>query len=67
MARPGLSSGRFIEVEDASGRSIRFGQWIQRSDGRWLLRLTPGDFESVRSLDTREVQAALDRAAERVR
>ena len=27
---PGPESGRLIEVEDVSGRSIRFGHWIER-------------------------------------
>jgi hypothetical protein len=36
---PSHQSGRFIEVEDASGRSIKFGEWVHRSDGYWVLRL----------------------------
>ena len=64
---PGPESGRFVEAEEANGKSIRFGQWIERSDGRWVLRISPGDFENVRAIDVRQVQAALDRAAERVR
>ena len=30
---PGPESGRFVEVEDASGNSIKFGEWIERKDG----------------------------------
>ena len=30
---PGPEGNRFIEVEDALGRSIRFGLWIDRDDG----------------------------------
>lgn len=30
---------RFIEVEDGSGRSISFGRWIDRRDGKWALRV----------------------------
>jgi hypothetical protein len=66
-APPGPENARFIEVEDVSGRSIPFGQWLQRDDGRWVLRIVPEDFAGVGSLDVREVQAALDRAAEKVR
>lgn len=36
---PGHQSGRFVEVEDHAGRSICAGEWIQRPDGYWALRL----------------------------
>lgn len=36
---PSHESGRFVEVEDATGKSIRFGEWTKRSDGLWALRL----------------------------
>ena len=66
---PGPESGRFIEAEDANGNSIRFGEWIERADGRWVLPITAADFQKqrFRVVDVAEVQAALDRAAERVR
>ena len=65
---PGPEPGRFIEVEDATGKSIAFGEWIERADGRWALRITDADFQKPRRvIDVFEVQAALDRAAERVR
>lgn len=35
---PGPESGRFVEVEDATGRSIRIGEWIE-TGGLWRLRL----------------------------
>lgn len=35
---PGHESGRFVEVEDSDGRSISFGEWLQRPDGYWALR-----------------------------
>lgn len=38
---PGPEAGRFIEVEDSSGKSISFGEWMQRPDGYWVLRI-PG-------------------------
>lgn len=36
---PDHQAGRFVEVEDATGKSIRAGQWIQRTDGYWTLRI----------------------------
>ena len=35
---PGPEAGRFVEVENAQGQSIRFGEWVQRPDGYWALR-----------------------------
>lgn len=35
---PGPESGRFVEVEDKDGKSIRRGEWLQRDDGYWVLR-----------------------------
>ena len=36
---PGPEAPRFIEVEDEQGRSIKYGEWVQRSDGSWALRI----------------------------
>lgn len=36
---PGHETGRFVEVEDNKRRSIRYGEWIQRDDGFWVLRI----------------------------
>ena len=36
---PSHESGRFVEVEDASGKSISYGEWVQRPDGYWALRM----------------------------
>ena len=36
---PGPESGRFVEVEDATGKSISFGEWVERDDGFWALRI----------------------------
>lgn len=36
---PGPEAGRFVEVEDAWGKSISIGEWIKRADGYWVLRL----------------------------
>jgi hypothetical protein len=43
---PGHHSGRFVEVENSDGMSIKFGEWIQRPDGYWVLRLKPSDLQS---------------------
>lgn len=36
---PGPDAPRFIEVEDEQGRSIRYGEWLERDDGAWVLRV----------------------------
>lgn len=36
---PAHESGRFVEVENAQGASVRVGQWVHRPDGYWALRL----------------------------
>ena len=38
---PAPESGRFIEVEDHTGKSIKFGEWVKRDDGYWVLRISP--------------------------
>lgn len=44
---PGHDPGRFVEVEDGTGKSINIGEWIEREDGFWVLRLTEGDTKIV--------------------
>lgn len=36
---PGPTAGRFVEVENTSGAGVRAGEWIDRGDGMWALRL----------------------------
>jgi hypothetical protein len=36
---PGPVAGRFVEVEDANGWSFNAGEWLQRPDGYWVLRI----------------------------
>ncbi|PWU08157.1 MAG: hypothetical protein C5B51_08375 [Terriglobia bacterium] len=36
---PGPTPGRFVEVEDEAGRSVDVGDWIERKDGYWALRI----------------------------
>ena len=42
---PGHEACRFVEVEDASGRSFSFGTWIERPDKYWSLRIPSPDAE----------------------
>jgi hypothetical protein len=37
---PGPEAGRFVEVETDGGASISIGEWIERPDGWWALRIT---------------------------
>jgi hypothetical protein len=36
---PSHDSGRFVEVENTQGGSIRVGEWIDRGNGLWALRI----------------------------
>lgn len=36
---PSHESGRFVEVEDDRGHSISLGEWHDRGDGLWALRI----------------------------
>ncbi len=36
---PSPLSGRFVEVETDDGESINAGEWIEREDGLWALRI----------------------------
>lgn len=36
---PSNESGRFVEVENPQGQSISVGEWIDRGDGLWALRI----------------------------
>ena len=64
---PGQDPGRFVEVEDANGAGISVGEWIDRGDGNWALRLCavvesdPPDYNSVavaKSIVTQECHCA---------
>ena len=44
---PSPEPGRFVEVEDANGNSIRVGEWMERDDGAWVLRITRQEFARV--------------------
>lgn len=36
---PGPVAGRFVEVETDDGKSINAGEWAERTDGLWALRI----------------------------
>lgn len=36
---PDRDGPRFIEVEDETGKSIEIGEWIERGNGLWALRI----------------------------
>jgi len=38
-----IFDGRFVEVENAAGESISFGEWVKHGDGLWSLRITAND------------------------
>lgn len=40
---PSHESGRFVEVENEAGQSISYGQWVNRPDGFWALRIQADD------------------------
>ncbi len=36
---PAHESGRFVETEDPTGASVNVGEWIDRGNGLWALRI----------------------------
>ncbi len=65
---PSATSGRFVEVETDDGRSIRVGEWIERGDGLWSLRIdcsgVPYVPEEVRRLPEQWRQEAREQIPE---
>ena len=52
---PGPEPPRFVEVENEHRRSIVFGEWVERPDGRWALRFpvgSPGALAPPESTDS---------------
>lgn len=47
---PGPESGRFVEVEDETGKSIDAGEWLESLDGFHRLRIPMQHSESEQSL-----------------
>lgn len=61
-AMPGPHGAQFIEVEDAAGKSLRYGEWLYRPDGAVALRIprgTPVPDPFTESLHTNNVLTAL--------
>lgn len=57
---PGPDGPRFVEVENAKGQSIKFGEWVKRDDGFTVLRFRNPD-QMARLLTTlREVETYLE-------
>ena len=44
---PGHQSGRFVEVETPDGNSINAGEWHERADGLWELRVQMPDTNAI--------------------
>lgn len=44
---PGPVCGRFVECESPAGRSINAGEWIDRGDGLWALRIRSTAFGDI--------------------
>lgn len=44
---PSHESGRFVEVEDNSGKSVGVGEWIDRGNGLWALRIRDSDIGDI--------------------
>ena len=36
---PSAEAPRFVGVEDVMGNSVHAGEWVQRQDGYWVLRI----------------------------
>lgn len=49
-------AGRFVEVEDAQGQGLKFGEWVERPDGYWALRIDVGEIRAEAQVEAlREV------------
>jgi hypothetical protein len=55
---PSHDGGRFVEVETPDGKSVRAGEWHERPDGLWELRLS-----AIEPVDTPALVAAAYEAA----
>lgn len=52
---PGPESPRFIECENADGKSVLAGEWRSRSDGLWELVITQLPMVDRRTEDERDL------------
>ena len=60
---PSHDAGRFVEVENEAGKSIRVGNWRERDDELWSLDIEVGDMETF--IDEHGVCVARDKHQER--
>lgn len=58
---PSHTTGRFVEVENADGASINFGEWVHRDDGYWVLRIP--DHDTTNTNLEKEIKALKDHIA----
>jgi len=58
---PSHESGRFVETEDENRASISIGDWVERDDGYWVLRIEdPRENEQLRAKVTLESRGIED-------
>ena len=57
---PGPEGPRFIEVETDGGRSIRAGEWQERPDGSWALRIAALPLQTARAAQDSYVDPETD-------
>ena len=53
---PGPEAGRFVEAEDADGKSINVGTWHERSNGYWELRIAAWNTRPTAALPSEDVE-----------
>jgi hypothetical protein len=57
--RPGPQS-TFVELEDAAGHSAEVGEWVERREGEWALRIPYAGLEQIiADLYDSEINASL--------
>jgi hypothetical protein len=44
---PSPSGSTFVEVETDKGRSFNLGEWLERPDGYWVIRVRPHDVAGI--------------------
>jgi hypothetical protein len=57
---PGPEAGRFVEVETDDGKSIKIGEWEERSDGMWVLRIDVAEQKCRAEAKLRELVEAAE-------
>lgn len=57
---PSAQSGRFVECEDPAGRSYLAGEWIDRGNGLWALRISLAAAEAVTDAEYNAIARAVE-------